>query len=132
MEIQINSENGHNYYNLLGCDQESSVDQILCEFKQRALIEHPDKNIDSNNASEKFQALLEAKQVLTDINKRKKYDFWLNSAICMSWKEWYEFTNKNQPVFHWINKTCEPKLVYKKNEKINKTNLLSKFRNYQI
>jgi DnaJ-class molecular chaperone len=42
---------------------------------------------------------LEAKEVLVDAKKREQYDFWLNSGgMSMSWKEWFEYTNKKQPV----------------------------------
>jgi len=39
--------NEFNYYELLGCDQSSTAEQINVEFKMKALACHPDKN--SNN-----------------------------------------------------------------------------------
>jgi len=43
-----------NYYELLGCDQNSSIEQINVEFKLRALACHPDKNLDNIDSSSIF------------------------------------------------------------------------------
>ena len=50
------------------------------------------------NIDERFQSLIEAKETLLDPEQKEKYDFWLNSGIAMSWKEWINFTGKNTSV----------------------------------
>ncbi|KAK9730233.1 DnaJ domain [Popillia japonica] len=45
------------YYAILGCSEDSTVDQITAEYKVRALQYHPDKNEGNKEAEEKFQKL---------------------------------------------------------------------------
>jgi len=94
--------------------------------------------------------LLEAKETLVDESKRNKYDFWLNSGINISWKEWLKLNNGEKPVFHWIIKKQEPMIESnqtKDDDSINaclksfrqsgnrfnhNDDTLNKFRNYKI
>ena len=46
---------GPNYYELLGCDQLSSTEQIQAEFKHHALANHPDKNPNMLNEARKIK-----------------------------------------------------------------------------
>ena len=89
---------GPNFYEILGCTQQSSTEQINTEFKVRALQYHPDKNNNDENSEKQFKLLLEAKEALTDPVVREKYDMWLNSGVYMPWKNWINFTTKNQTV----------------------------------
>lgn len=55
---------------------------------------------------ERFKELCEAKETLTDIDKRAKYDQWLNSGVLIAWKDWSNFIEKSQTVrklFHYFN-----------------------------
>ncbi|KAJ3619428.1 hypothetical protein MTP99_005110 [Tenebrio molitor] len=45
------------YYAILGCDEDSTVEQITTEYKVRALQLHPDKNAGDKEAEQKFQLL---------------------------------------------------------------------------
>ncbi|XP_067933974.1 J domain-containing protein-like [Watersipora subatra] len=93
------------YYELLGCDETSSVEQINTEFKIRALKEHPDKNIgDESSSVETFQLLQEAKEVLTNPEKRMNYDKWRNSGIAMSYKQWCGLNESTRTTMHWASK----------------------------
>lgn len=47
--------------------------------------------------------LLEAKETLTNQSQRNKYDFWLNSGIYISWKEWLKLNNGNKQVNYLSN-----------------------------
>ncbi|KAF2894495.1 hypothetical protein ILUMI_11695 [Ignelater luminosus] len=76
------------YYAILGCDEHSSLEQILAEYKVRALQYHPDKNEGNKEAEEKFQKLQEAKDTLCDPAKKLNYDKWKNSGITISYKQW--------------------------------------------
>jgi DnaJ-class molecular chaperone len=62
-----------NYYKILGIKESSTDEQIKNAYKKLALKWHPDKN-KSKNAETKFQQIVEAYNVLGDVNKRKQYD----------------------------------------------------------
>ncbi|XP_014253103.1 J domain-containing protein [Cimex lectularius] len=89
-------------YAILGCDESSSVEQINAEFKARALQYHPDKNEGDKEAEAKFQKLKEAKEILTDPEKRKNYDKWLNSGIAISYKQWLGMKEHVHQSMHWM------------------------------
>lgn len=62
------------YYQVLGVDKTASQDDIKKAFRKLARKYHPDLNPNDPTAKEKFQALNEANEVLSDPEKRKKYD----------------------------------------------------------
>src|SRR5229473_8239136 len=61
------------YYELLGVKKSASVDDIRKAFRKLARKYHPDVNPDKA-AEEKFKAISEANDVLSDPKKRKIYD----------------------------------------------------------
>jgi len=62
------------YYKVLGIDKKASQDEIKKAFRKLAVKYHPDKNKDNKAAEEKFKQVNEANEVLSDPEKRKKYD----------------------------------------------------------
>lgn len=62
------------YYKVLGVDKTASQDDIKKAFRKLARKYHPDLNPNDPTAKEKFQAINEANEVLSDPEKRKKYD----------------------------------------------------------
>ena len=62
------------YYKILGVDKSASQDDIKKAFRQLARKYHPDLSPNDPSAKEKFQAINEANEVLSDPEKRKKYD----------------------------------------------------------
>lgn len=62
------------YYELLGCSREASVDEIRKAYKREALKHHPDRNPGDSSAEAKFKQVNEAYQVLSDEQKRQVYD----------------------------------------------------------
>ena len=62
------------YYKILGVDKNATQDDIKKAFRQLARKYHPDLNPNDPTAKEKFQAVNEANEVLSDPEKRKKYD----------------------------------------------------------
>lgn len=65
---------GGTYYQLLGVAPDASAEDIKLQYRKLALKLHPDKNRDDPNATERFQELQEAYEVLSDEEKRKAYD----------------------------------------------------------
>src|SRR5437588_10645006 len=62
------------YYETLGVKKSASVDEIRKAFRKLARKYHPDLNPGDKGAEEKFKALSEANDVLSDPKKRKIYD----------------------------------------------------------
>src|SRR5437660_4519451 len=62
------------YYQLLGVAETASTDEIKKAFRRLAKQYHPDRNPNNPQASERFKEINEAHDVLSDPEKRKKYD----------------------------------------------------------
>lgn len=62
------------YYKILGVDKNASQEDVKKAYKKLARKYHPDLNPDDPEAHRKFQEINEANEVLSDPEKRKKYD----------------------------------------------------------
>src|SRR6187401_2615886 len=62
------------YYQTLGISKTASQDDIKKAYRKLARKYHPDVNPDDKEAHKKFQQINEANEVLSDPEKRKKYD----------------------------------------------------------
>jgi curved DNA-binding protein len=62
------------YYSILGVDKNASQDHIKSAYRKLARKHHPDLNPNDKEANKKFQQINEANEVLSDPEKRKKYD----------------------------------------------------------
>src|SRR5690348_4652264 len=62
------------YYKTLGVDKNASADDIKKAYRKLARKLHPDLNPNDKDAHKKFQQINEANEVLSDPEKRKKYD----------------------------------------------------------
>lgn len=62
------------YYKVLGLDKNASADDIKKAYRKLARKHHPDLNPNDKEAQKKFQQVNEANEVLSDPEKRKKYD----------------------------------------------------------
>ncbi|RYD52912.1 MAG: J domain-containing protein [Sphingobacteriales bacterium] len=62
------------YYQTLGVAKTASTEEIRKAYRKLARKYHPDVNPDNSEAKQKFQQLNEANEVLSDADKRKKYD----------------------------------------------------------
>src|SRR5690242_13464026 len=63
-----------NYYDILGVKKSASADDIRKAFRKLARKHHPDVNPGDKAAEEKFKAISEANDILSDPKKRKIYD----------------------------------------------------------
>ena len=62
------------YYKILGVPKNATADEIKTAYRKLARQHHPDLNPNDQEASKRFQAINEANEVLSDPEKRKKYD----------------------------------------------------------
>ena len=62
------------YYKVLGIDKKASEKEVKKAYRKLARKYHPDLNPDDKEAQRKFQQVNEAHEVLSDPEKRKKYD----------------------------------------------------------
>lgn len=62
------------YYKILGIDKKASEAEIKKAYRVLAVKYHPDKNPGNKDAEEKFKLANEANEVLSNREKRKKYD----------------------------------------------------------
>lgn len=62
------------YYEVLGLDKSATEKEIKSAYRKLARKHHPDLNPNNKEAEEKFKKINEAHEVLSDPEKRKKYD----------------------------------------------------------
>lgn len=79
------------YYSVLGLDKSASQDDIKKAYRKLARKYHPDLNPNDESAKKRFQEINEANEVLTDPEKRKKYN-----QYGENWKHGEEYEKAQQ------------------------------------
>ncbi|MDI9357827.1 MAG: molecular chaperone DnaJ [Phycisphaerales bacterium] len=62
------------YYEVLGVNKNASADELKKAYRKVAMMYHPDRNPNNKEAEEKFKEAAEAYDVLSDTDKKAKYD----------------------------------------------------------
>jgi len=75
------------YYQVLGGERDAPAEAIKKAYRRLALKWHPDRNPDKAEAESTFKRVSEAYEVLSDPEKRKRYD-----ALGADWEQGQEFT----------------------------------------
>ncbi|HVM89447.1 MAG TPA: J domain-containing protein [Puia sp.] len=83
------------YYKVLGVDKNASQDDIKKAYRKLARKHHPDLNPNNKEAHKLFQQINEANEVLSDPEKRKKYD-----EYGKEWKHAEQFEKAKQSSSH--------------------------------
>lgn len=73
--------NKRDYYEVLGIKKGASDSEIKSAFRKLAMKYHPDKNPDNKEAEEKFKEINEAYAVLSDADKKSKYDKYGHAGV---------------------------------------------------
>ena len=68
------AENKRDYYEVLGIEKNAGADEIKRAYRKLAGKYHPDRNPGDKSAEEKFKEIGEAYEVLSDSDKRARYD----------------------------------------------------------
>ena len=87
--------NYKDYYKILGVSKTATADEIKKAFRKLAVKYHPDKNPGNKQMEEKFKEMNEANEVLSNPEKRKKYD-----EMGENWQQ-YERTGGSGDEFDW-------------------------------
>ena len=69
------------YYEILGVTKNASASEIKKAYRKKAIQYHPDKNPGDKSAESNFKKAAEAYEVLSDPNKKSKYDQFGHSAF---------------------------------------------------
>ncbi len=83
----------HDYYEILGVSKNSSGDEIKKAYRKLAMQYHPDRNPGDKQSEEKFKEAAEAYEVLSDPEKRRRYDQFGHAG--MRGTDFHEYTDIN-------------------------------------
>jgi curved DNA-binding protein len=89
------------YYKILGVARDASANEIKAAYRKLAMQYHPDRNPGDKQAEERFKEMNEAYQVLSDPQKRARYD-----ELGESYSQWQQHGTPDN--FNWGQWTTQP------------------------
>ncbi len=91
------------YYEILGVQRNSSIDDVKKSYRKLAMQYHPDRNPGNKEAEEKFKEATEAYEVLSDQDKRSRYDRFGHEGVRQG-TDFHDWTNSNaNDIFNVFN-----------------------------
>ncbi len=88
------------YYEVLGVDKNDDATTIKKAYRKLAIKYHPDKNKDDKEAEEKFKEASEAYEILSDTDKRQRYDQYGHAGVQDMFSNggfsWKDFTHTSE------------------------------------
>ena len=84
------------YYKTLGLERSASADEVRKAYRKLAMQYHPDRNPGNKQSEEKFKEINEAYQVLSDSQKRARYD-----QLGSAYSSWEQRGGGQQGDFDW-------------------------------
>jgi molecular chaperone DnaJ len=81
------------YYEVLGVDKNASAADIKSAYRKLAIKYHPDKNPDNKEAEDMFKECSEAYEVLSDNDKRARYDQFGHRGMQGGGHDYHNFSN---------------------------------------
>ena len=101
--------NYKDYYKILGVPKNASQKDIKKAYRKLAATYHPDKNPDNKEAEEKFKEINEANEVLSNTEKREKYD-----TLGSNWEayqhtgdDWRKYANQKEDASQFYQQSGE-------------------------
>ena len=73
-EVELKKSQRKDYYKILGVEKDAGDGEIKKAYRKLAIVHHPDKNPDDEQAAERFKDVGEAYECLSDPQKRERYD----------------------------------------------------------
>ncbi|KAE8451233.1 hypothetical protein EG329_004397 [Mollisiaceae sp. DMI_Dod_QoI] len=73
-ELELKKSKRKDYYKILGVEKDADENAIKKAYRKAAIMHHPDKNPDDEDAAERFKDIGEAYETLSDPEKRARYD----------------------------------------------------------
>jgi len=84
----------HDYYQVLGVQKSASADEIKSAYRKMAMQYHPDRNPDNADAESKFKEAAEAYEVLSDTDKRARFDQHGHAGL-RGGQDYHQYSNIN-------------------------------------
>ncbi len=90
------------YYEILGVEKTASVEEVKKSYRKLAMQYHPDRNPDDKESEEKFKEATEAYEVLSDGDKRARYDRFGHQGVKQG-ADFGQYSNANDIFSHFAD-----------------------------
>src|SRR5512138_592244 len=91
------------YYKILGVERKADEKEIKKAYRKLARQYHPDMNPGDKSAEKRFKEINEAYEVLSDADKRAKYD-----QLGANYQQWQRMGGQHTGNFNWGDYTSNP------------------------